>query len=82
MRNLEQSSTGWFRFNISVISSLFDSLLINTNAAKSHSDWLCTNTLAANSRFDFFFVNVTAEMFIEISANLGSGVCEKRYHRA
>ena len=61
LRNMGQSSSDWLRFNMSVVSSLLDSLLIVTHAAKPCSDWLWINTHAVKSRFDFFSINATAE---------------------
>ena len=61
LRSVGQSSSNWLRFNMSVVSSLLDSLFIVTHAAKPCSDWLWTNTHAVKSRFDFFSINATAE---------------------
>ena len=55
------SSSNWLRFDMSVVSSLLDSLLIITNATKPCSDWLWINTHAVKSRFDFFSINATPE---------------------
>ena len=61
LRSVGQSSSDWLRFDMSVVSSLLDSLLIITNATKPCSDWLWINTHAVKSRFDFLSINATAE---------------------
>ena len=63
LRNAGQSSSDWLRFNMSVVSSLLDSLLIITNATKPCSDWLWVSTHAVKPRSDFSSINVTAEKF-------------------
>ena len=61
LRSVGQSSSDWLGFDMSVVSSLLDSLLIITNATKPCSDWLWINTHAVKSLFALFTINATAE---------------------
>ena len=72
LRSVGQSSSDWLGFDMSVVSSLLDSLLIITNATKPCSDWLWINNHAVNLASLPSPSTLLPKMLLENNAKFGS----------